>query len=471
MLDFSTLWNTLSYAFANYGVYPLEVIIGLFIFLNIVLFFVRKPRLQLLVNMLLFAGLFAASSFMYLYDIYPQTYILSINSFSLFFAMLFTVSMALVNIMASGSDEYNAFAMFSSFILSGMYLVSFAGSFVALIIGLELMVIPTVLSILAGKPKSIESAAKLFIMSSIAVALFTFGAALIFGSSFSLSFAGIQQSQLTLMATILIVAAVGFEASIFPFNLWVPDVYQGSQSYITGMLGGINKKVGFVALFEIAFLALRSYSGTFTTIFYALAILTMFYGNIIALAQKNVKRMLAYSSISQAGYILIGFAVATNYSVTASVFQIFAHAFMFIGALAVIAHMEMQNRHEVNDYIGLYSENKFAAIALTIMFISMIGTPLTAGFIGKFLLFSSAVYHNMLPLAVLAITASVISVYYYLKVIMAMFTNKEFSKKSRMRINLLIVALICLIVIVAVGIYPNPVISLAGSAASALNMT
>jgi NADH-quinone oxidoreductase subunit N len=255
--------------------------------------------------------------------------------------------------------------------------------------------------------------------------------------------------------------------------MWIPDAYQGAPTIVSALLSAGTKGAVFAPAARILFIvfAAKTFQADWSITFATLAVLSMTLGNFAALTQKHVTRILAYSSIGQAGYILIGFAVATNYSVTASVFQIFAHAFMFIGALAVIAHMEMQNRHEVNDYIGLYSENKFAAIALTIMFISMIGTPLTAGFIGKFLLFSSAVYHNMLPLAVLAITASVISVYYYLKVIMAMFTNKEFSKKSRMRINLLIVALICLIVIVAVGIYPNPVISLAGSAASALNMT
>ncbi|MDE1847299.1 MAG: NADH-quinone oxidoreductase subunit N, partial [Candidatus Micrarchaeota archaeon] len=168
-------------------------------------------------------------------------------------------------------------------------------------------------------------------------------------------------SNLMLIALGMIIAALGFEAALFPFNLWVPDVYQGASTHVTAMIGGINKKVGFLALLEVLFLLFAVDKAVFVPIMYVLAVITMFYGNIAALAQRNVKRMLAYSSIAQAGYIAIGLAVATQYSLQAAAFQVFAHMLAFIGAMAVVVFMEGRNRHEMGDYLGLHKESSISA--------------------------------------------------------------------------------------------------------------
>ncbi len=268
-------------------------------------------------------------------------------------------------------------------------------------------------------------------------------------------------------AAILFIAALGMDSSIFPFNVLIPDVYEGASAYATSMLGGINKKMGFAALIQIMILVFITDSQAFLLIA-ILSVLTMFYGNITAILQKNVKRMLAYSSISQAGYILIGIAVSTPSGIAASLFQIFSHMFLFIGVLAIIAWLESRNRTKIDDYIGLHEDNKFAALALSIMLFSMIGLPFTTGFVGKFLIFLSAVNANMVWLAVIGIINSVISVFYYAKIIIASYTSKAVPKKAGMDTQTKTVIAVCLIITVIFGILPQPVISIASSAGTFL---
>ncbi|MDE1869605.1 MAG: NADH-quinone oxidoreductase subunit N [Candidatus Micrarchaeota archaeon] len=394
-----------------------------------------------------------------------------VTPLSLYFALIFTIGTLLVNVLGYSKDaHYSSFSILSCFALIGMYLVAFAGSIVSIFIGLELMSIPTIFAILLSRKIAIEASVKLFILATIAIALFAFGMVLVYGATGSILLSNPQTvGTLMLIALALLIAALGFETALFPFNLWVPDVYQGSTTYVTAMLGGINKKVGFLALVEILFMLFIAYKSTFIPILYIVAVLTMFYGNLAALAQKNVKRLLAYSSIAQAGYILIGLVVATQYSLGASFFQIFAHMLMFIGAMGVVLFMESKNRHEINDYIGLHKESSIAAFCLAIILISFIGIPLTAGFIGKFLLFSSAVYGGLLPLAILGVINSMISVYYYFKIIAAMYTNRSEPVHIKMHGNVLFVVLICTLLILIIGIYPQLLIELTTSAAQFLS--
>ncbi|MDE1761979.1 MAG: NADH-quinone oxidoreductase subunit N [Candidatus Micrarchaeota archaeon] len=391
--------------------------------------------------------------------------LLSFNVFSLYFALILTIGVLLTNVLGYTKDiHFSNFSLLSSFALVGIYLVAMAHSIVSIFIGIELLSMPTIFAILLSRKVAIEAAVKLFILASISIALFAFGMVLVYGATGSsvLSNSNVLSS-LMLIALGLIVAALGFDAALFPFNLWVPDVYQGATSYVTALLGGINKKIGFIALLEMLFFVFFSYRPYFVPILYALAVLTMFYGNLAALAQRNVKRLLAYSSIAQAGYIAIGLAVATIYSLQAASFQIFAHMLMFIGAMSVIVFMEGRNRHEISDYIGLYKENSLAAACFAITLLSLVGTPLTMGFIGKFMLFSSAVYAKMLPLALAGIINSIISVYYYIKVIGAMYTDRVGAKHAKISTNVMVVMVACTALLIVFGIFPNIVIDYASS--------
>lgn len=402
-----------------------------------------------------------------LYMLYSNTIgaalsIFVVNPFSLFFAALLTVGVLLVNLLGyEHTSHYSNFALLSSVALIGMYLVAFANSLVSVFIGLEMVSMPTIFAILLSKRVAIEASVKMFVLSAVSVALFSFGMVLVYGATgTALLSNNTGVGYLMLLAMVILIAAIGFEASLFPFNLWIPDVYQGATTYVTAMLGGVNKKVGFLALMQVLLILFIPYKSQFTMIMYVVAILTMFYGNLAALAQKSVKRLMAYSSIAQAGYIVIGLAVSTAYSIEAMLFQIAIHMLMFIGAMGVILFMENKNRNEINDYIGMYKENGILAACFAVIIISLIGTPFTAGFIGKFLLFSSAVYSGLFLLALFGILNSIISVYYYLKIIAAMYTNKVGSDYIKAHWNVVATVVLCTFLIILFGVYPNILIEL-----------
>ncbi|MDE1855005.1 MAG: NADH-quinone oxidoreductase subunit N [Candidatus Micrarchaeota archaeon] len=393
---------------------------------------------------------------------------ISVNPFSVFFFMLFTATMFLLNLIAyARSKDYNDFALLGAFALTGMYLVVSSVSLITIFLGLELMSIPSAFIVLLSRRQSLEAATKLFIMASVAIAFLSFAVVLVYGSSNSLALQSQQASGLIYFALALFIASLGFEASIFPFNVLLPDVYQGSAGYATAMLGGLNKKVGLAALMQVLILVFISFHLAFTIVA-VLAVLTMFYGNLVALVQTNLKRLFAYSSISQAGYILIGIAVATQSGVGASIFQMFAHAFLFIGALGIVAWLESKDRNEINDVIGLYKENRFAAIALTIFMLSFVGLPFTTGFMGKFLIFLSAVNGGLVWLALFGVINSIISIFYYAKVMTAMYTTKFGSYHIKMDRYTFTVIAACLAITLAFGIYPQPMIQAVTGAAGHL---
>ena len=394
--------------------------------------------------------------------------------FSLLFVFLFSVSLLFVNIISyKYSSDYSQFSLLLTLAAVGAFLVAMSASLVTIVLGIELISVPTAFMIMLNGKKFIEAAVKLFVLAALAIAVFAFAMALVFPYDPSLSLSalvpnsGIAGGTLVLLALLLFIAALAFDASLFPFNLWIPDVYEGAPGNVTALLAGVNKKVAFVALFEVLFIVLLPLSPVFSLVFQVLAVVTMFFGNIVALVQTNVKRLFAYSAISQAGYIALGLSAASLYGIEASIYQIFAHAFMIIGTFTIILWLESKNIKTIDDYAGLSSRNKFAAFSLTIFMLSMIGIPPLAGFVGKFLLFSSVIDKGLLALAVIAIINSFISIYYYAKVILSMYASRE---KTSLRMDWAIgsVMTACLILIILIGIYPQPLIGAASSAASSL---
>ncbi len=394
-----------------------------------------------------------------------------ITPFTSFFMMLFGAALLMVTLLSSSHpDKFGRFAMLSGFISAGIILIISGTSLIELILALELISISTSFLILSGGKKRVEAATKFFILGGLSVSIFTFAMALILQGNPSLSIAPMQPGLLTgiaLLVSILFAVALSFEASLFPFNLWVPDVYEGSSTDVTALLAGVNKKVAFVVIFEVFFVMLSAYRSEFSGIFALLSIITMFFGNIIALVQDNVKRMFAYSAISQAGYITIGLAVGTAFGLESSIFQIFAHTFMIIGAFAIVAMLESDNIKTYREYSGLFYRNKFAAVSLSLIMLSMAGIPPLIGFDGKLFLFSSAVSSGMVYLAVIGIINSLISIYYYIRLMGFMFTEKE-ARKLNMSRTTLAVVIISLFSVVALGIYPTPVLHYAALASSFL---
>ncbi|MGC8676310.1 MAG: NADH-quinone oxidoreductase subunit N [Candidatus Micrarchaeia archaeon] len=394
--------------------------------------------------------------------------IVSVNAYAAFFATIFSIGMLLVSVLAYAySQKYADFAILSGFALIGMYSVAFASSLLLILLGLELASVPSVFIILLSRRNSIEAATKYLVMSALAAGVLAFGIVLVFGSANSISLSQVPKTAYAVAALAFFFVSLGFDSAQFPFNILLPDVYQGSSAYATAMLGGVNEKLGFAALMQVLLLVFVGIGATFA-VAAALSVLTMFYGNLVALVQKNLKRLFAYSSISQAGYIMIGIATHTQGGIAASLVQIFAHMFLFIGILAIVAWLESRNRNNIDDLIGLSSENKMAAFGLVLFMLALIGLPFTVGFIGKFLLFLNATVSGMVWLAILGIINSVISVFYYAKPITAIFTNKYESRKLSMNYATLAVVSACIIAIVLFGVYPAPLVAFASSAASAL---
>jgi NADH-quinone oxidoreductase subunit N len=398
------------------------------------------------------------------FDFYP---------FSLFFILLASLGFVLINTLAYRySDDYNDFSLLLAFAFMGAVLVVAAVSLLSIFIGLELMsVLATFMIMLEGR-RNAEATMKFFLLSAMSIAVFSFALALISPYDLNLSLSALVQNPgiggyPVTLALVLFAAALAVEAALFPFGLWVPDVYQGSPGTVTAMLAGINKKVAFAAMMLIFFVAFAAYRSVFSIIFIALSIGTMLFGNILALAQSDVKRMLAYSSISQAGYIMIGLAAATQLGVEASLVQIFAHSFMIIGAFAIVMWLESLNIKSVGDYTGLSGRNSVAALALTLLMLSMAGVPPLLGFVGKFMLFTSAASANLVLLAVLGALNSVISIYYYARVMSAMYLPRQHGHMKMDRF-VLAVAAAALIVVVLLGVYPQPLISIASAAARSI---
>ena len=396
-----------------------------------------------------------------------------IYRFSMLFTCLFSILFILILVLSYDS-EADYFYTLLGIIATGAMIVPMAYSLITLFLAIEMASVATSFAIMTKNKIHLEAAMKMFILSAISVSIFSFAMVLVFPYNPQLALAGLASNSaisgnyLIELGIVLFIAALGFEAAAFPFNLWIPDVYQGARANLTAMISGINKKIGFVAMMMVLFLVFAQYTWFFSGIIAMLSIATMFFGNLVAMVQQNVKRMLAYSSISQAGYIMIGIAAASSLGLEASIFQIIAHAFMIIGAFAFIFWLESQySMNTISDYDGLTQRNAFAGIGLSILMLSMIGIPPLLGFYGKFLLFSSALSARMAALAFIGIINSFISVYYYGRLMVAMHrkTNKKHIMLNK---NIIIVTGICIFVIAGIGLYPEFLMHAASLAAKAL---
>lgn len=435
----------------------------------------RKAVFALNLFMMLAVGLLASVAFASGTDMVVFG-IFHVYALSLLLIALFSVTSGLVYALSyERSSNFIAISLLLGFSFFGMLSVAASNAALTTILGLELVAIPSAFMVAVGGKSRVEPAVKLFIMGGMAVSALLFALALLLPANGALSLgaiaapAGAGWGYLILLAMILFAVGLAFDASIFPFNLWVPDVYEGSEGNITALLAGVNKKVAFAAMITVFFGLFAAYSGMFSQIFALLAVLTMFFGNIVALTQKSVKRMLAYSSISQAGYIMVGLAAATTDGIAASLFQIIAHSFMIIGAFAIVAWLEARNIKTRDDYAGLAHRNGFGAFALTVFMLSMAGMPPLIGFYGKVLLFSSAIGAGMLALAAIGVLNSFISIYYYGKVIATMYARREHGLMHMERVGLAVV-IICLAVVVAFGLYPNYLVGAVSAAAASMHI-
>ena len=359
--------------------------------------------------------------------------------------------------------EYYALVLLAT---SGMMMMVAAVDLLAVFLGLELMSIP--IYVLAGfdrgRLRSNESAMKYFLIGAFASAVMLYGMALLYGASGSTSFdalrSGIDTG--TPMATIgvgLVMVGFAFKISSVPFHQWTPDVYEGAPSAVTAFMSVTVKATAVGALLRFVGLGIGPLDEAMVEVLWLLAVLTIVVGNVMAVIQDNVKRMLAYSSIGHSGYIMVGLVAGTPDGYSAIVFYLVAYTFMNLGAFGVVVALAHngQDCERIESFAGLAQRRPTLAAMMTLFMVALAGIPPTVGFFAKFKIFMAAVSAGQVSLAVIGVLMSVISVYYYLRIPVLMYMRDPGEETPRMTIDSFeaLVLGICALAIVALGIWPN----------------
>ncbi|MFB3812729.1 MAG: NADH-quinone oxidoreductase subunit N [Terriglobales bacterium] len=402
-----------------------------------------------------------------------------VDGFSIFFHVVITLISAVV-ILASFDylkvqqirlGEYYGLILFGTV---GMALMSSAVELVLVFIALEISSISTY--ILAGFRRnaatSIESAAKYFLLGSFATAFFLYGVALMFGATGSTKIYTIGDSlrmggvsTLAFVGVALMIVGLGFKVASAPFHVWTPDVYEGAPSPVVALMSTAPKAAAFAVLLRILFAAAGPIPVWFWLV-WVLAVLSMTLGNIGALVQTNIKRMLAYSSIAHAGYLLVAFAAAPELGISAAMFYAASYAAMNVGAFIVISHFAAQNERYVtlDDYAGLGRRSPALAAILTIFLLSLIGIPITGGFFAKFYVFRAALGRDLVGLTIIGVINSAIAAYYYLRVIVVMYMREPSEQPApvtRIPAGVGISLAVALVATIYLGVLPGGVLEYA----------
>ncbi len=375
--------------------------------------------------------------------------------------------------------EYYGFILLA---LTGMMVMVSAADLLTIYLGTELMSLS--LYVMAGlkraEPRSLEASAKYFVLGAFSSGILLYGISLLYGATGSTRLSEIATAiasqglndPLLLFSTILLAVGFSFKLAVVPFHMWTPDVYQGAPTSVTAFMAVASKAASFGAFLRVFIEGLGGLKADWSAIFLLLCIATLLIGNIVALVQTNVKRMLAYSSIAHAGYALIGVVAAgrmEDSSGIASVLLYLAlYTFMTFGAFAIVAMLRKGSieGEEIEDFTGLSKRHPLAALLMLVFMVSLAGIPPTAGFVGKLYIFKSAVEAGMTWLAALALIFAAISAYFYLRLVMVMYM-REPSDHSEMAPHMVMsptlsIVLACTVAgVVIFGVYPNPLINFA----------
>jgi NADH-quinone oxidoreductase subunit N len=406
-----------------------------------------------------------------------------VDGFSVFFHVL-VIAIAAVVILSSyeymavqriRAGEYYALILFGTV---GMALMSSAVELVLIFIALEISSISSY--VLAGfrrhEAASAEASLKYFLLGSFATAFFLYGVALMFGATGSTNIDQISRALqagpipvLAYVAVALMFVGLGFKVAAAPFHIWTPDVYEGAPAPIVGLMSTAPKAAAFAVLLRIVFVI--NVHAIFWVLWIAAA-LSMTLGNLGALAQDNIKRLLAYSSIAHAGYLLMAFAAAPQFGTSAAMFYTAAYAAMNLGAFAVVSHFANAGERYVTleDYEGLGRSSPLLAAALTIFLLSLIGIPMTGGFFAKFYVFSAAVRANLIWLTIIGVVNGGVGAYYYLRIIVMMYMRESRKEVpvTPAPVALRVALAACLAATLYLGIFPGRVLQYAQDSAQQL---
>jgi len=411
--------------------------------------------------------------------------LLAVDRFALFFKIVFLLAAAITVLMSFHYVDVEGVAPGEYYFLIlcatlGMMIMAGGIDLITIFIGLETMAVS--FYILAGfiKPsqRSNEAAVKYFLLGAFSLGVLLYGMSLMYGLSGTTNlrvmaplFAGQETDKRLVLAVILVVAGVGFKIAAVPFHMWAPDVYEGAPTPVTAFLSVGSKTASFAMLLRIFVEGLPVMNADWRLLFEALAIVTMTVGNVAALTQSNVKRMLAYSSIAHAGYVLIGVVAGTPRGIEATLIYLFVYSFMQLGAFTVIVMLRRQDviGDELKDFSGLYFRHPFAAFAMLLFMLSLGGIPPTAGFMGKFWLFGAAIDAGYVWLALIGVLNSAISLYYYIRIVVFMYVKDEALGSTPKAVPTLALALgVAVVATLLLGIYPPLLFRVAEASARTL---
>ncbi len=409
------------------------------------------------------------------------------DSFSLYFISLFLVVAALTvlgSLHYLERDHINHGEFYALILMAtvGMCFMAASTELIMVFLGLEISSISTY--ILAGFKRtdalSNEASLKYFLLGSFATAFFLYGVAFAYGLTGTTSLLALrgrlafpsQGSPLAWVALILMFIGLAFKVSTVPFHVWTPDVYQGAPAPVTAFLSVGPKAAAFAVFLRLFLGALQPAHSVTLWVIWVSAVLTMVVGNLAALLQSNVKRLLAYSAIAHAGYVLVGIAAGGTEGTGSVLFYLAVYALMNVGAFVLVAHMAGKGERwtRLEDYTGLARQRPAVAACLAIFMLSLAGFPTTGGFFAKFYVFRAAVHSNLVGLTIIAVLASVVSVYYYLRLVVVMYMREGTPEASGTALPwaLRVALAVTVVGIFYLGLYPNDLLFLTSLSASPL---
>lgn len=415
---------------------------------------------------------------------------LVVDSYSIFFKLLFIAAAALVILMsvqyskrfAPYQGEYYAVILLAT---AGMMFMASTQELISIYISLELASISLyVLASFLKDARSSEAGIKYLLLGAVSSAVLLYGMALLYGATGTTQLNEIAQAiqesmqrdqgavlPAIVLGAVFMAGGFGFKIAAVPFQMWAPDVYEGAPTPITGFLTGASKAAGFAVILRVFFVALGNQAPLpvdWPTLLAVLSALTMTLGNLSAIPQANIKRMLAYSSIAHAGFMLVGVAAFSSQGVGGVAYYLLGYMFTSMGAFAaIVAISERLGSDQIADYSGLARRAPLLALILAICLISLIGLPPTVGFVAKIYVFWAALQQGLLWLVIFGVLNSVISAYYYLRVVKAMYLGAPASEDPLPVSRTLVVALaVAVIAVLAIGLFPQPWLDFGARAAT-----
>jgi NADH-quinone oxidoreductase subunit N len=479
------------------AIYP-EVIITLVGLLVLAIDVFLKPERKGVLAVISLIGLFLALLITMFYDWGRNETAFSgmviVDPYSQYFKLIFILSAAFTIFMSPrylrlfniSASEYYELLLFCTL---GMMVMVAANDLVTIYIGLELMAISIYL--MAGfqreHPRSSEASMKYFLLGAFASAILLYGMSFLYGVTGTTSLEGIASDfagkalnpQLVTLSLVLITIGFAFKIAAVPFHMWTPDVYEGAPTPLTAFMSVGPKVAAFAVILRLYMTSFESLNADWTQLFWILSVLTIIVGNVVAVAQKSVKRMLAYSSIAHAGYLLIGVVSAGSAgdlsgntmvwiieSMSSVMIYLFAYLFMNLGAFGVVIMLARKDNQceSLQDYAGLARRRPFTALLMTILMLSLAGIPPTFGFIGKLYIFMAAINTGNISLAVIGVVASVVAAFYYIRVIVYMYMREPedaVAGDSDAASSTMYATIVACAFTLLFGVVPGPIIKMA----------